>query len=63
LNQWYRHMSKGGWPFSTADHGWCVSDCTATGLEVNIAHHIRQRVFPILFSSFTILTRTFGAHL
>ncbi|XP_066334050.1 cycloartenol synthase-like [Miscanthus floridulus] len=33
LNQWYRHMSKGGWSFSTADHGWSVSDCTATGLE------------------------------
>ncbi|AQK90414.1 Cycloartenol synthase [Zea mays] len=36
LNQWYRHMSKGGWPFSTADHGWCVSDCTATGLEATL---------------------------
>ncbi|XP_021317290.1 cycloartenol synthase [Sorghum bicolor] len=33
LKQWYRHISKGGWSFSTADHGWSVSDCTATGLE------------------------------
>ncbi|KAL5653980.1 hypothetical protein ACJX0J_033299, partial [Zea mays] len=33
LTQWYRHISKGGWPFSTVDHGWPVSDCTATGLK------------------------------
>ncbi|KAJ9549344.1 hypothetical protein OSB04_021887 [Centaurea solstitialis] len=30
---WYRHISKGGWPFSTADNGWIVSDCTAEGLK------------------------------
>ncbi|KAK6944653.1 Squalene cyclase, C-terminal [Dillenia turbinata] len=33
LSFWYRHISKGAWPFSTADHGWPVSDCTAEGLE------------------------------
>ncbi|KAB5552009.1 hypothetical protein DKX38_009320 [Salix brachista] len=22
LNDWYRHISKGAWPFSTADNGW-----------------------------------------
>ncbi|KAK8635353.1 hypothetical protein V6N13_004094 [Hibiscus sabdariffa] len=33
LNVWYRHISKGAWPFSTADHGWPVSDCTAEGLK------------------------------
>ncbi|KAL8056943.1 hypothetical protein ABFX02_04G151000 [Erythranthe guttata] len=32
----YRHSSKGGWPFSTADHGWPVSDCTAEGLKAAI---------------------------
>ncbi|CAL4994648.1 unnamed protein product [Urochloa decumbens] len=31
--RWYRHKSKGGWTFSTGDHGWSVSDCTATGLQ------------------------------
>ncbi|KAL7152923.1 hypothetical protein ABFS83_04G131000 [Erythranthe nasuta] len=30
----YRHISKGGWTFSTQDHGWQVSDCTADGLKV-----------------------------
>jgi len=35
LNDWYRHTSKGAWPFSTADNGWTVSDCTAEGLKVN----------------------------
>ncbi|XP_042962220.1 lupeol synthase-like isoform X2 [Carya illinoinensis] len=30
----YRHISKGAWTFSTQDHGWQVSDCTAEGLKV-----------------------------
>ncbi|XP_043714292.1 cycloartenol synthase 2 [Telopea speciosissima] len=33
LNFWYRHISRGAWPFSTADHGWPISDCTAEGLK------------------------------
>ncbi|KAL0012883.1 hypothetical protein SO802_007991 [Lithocarpus litseifolius] len=33
LNFWYSHISKGAWPFSTADHGWPISDCTAEGLK------------------------------
>ncbi|XWS19211.1 hypothetical protein CRYUN_Cryun32bG0111600 [Craigia yunnanensis] len=33
LNFWYRHISKGAWPFSTADHGWPISDCTSEGLK------------------------------
>ncbi|RDX83501.1 Cycloartenol synthase, partial [Mucuna pruriens] len=33
---WYRHILKGGWTFSTADHGWPVSDCTAEALKVAI---------------------------
>ncbi|KAL9241665.1 hypothetical protein vseg_015749 [Gypsophila vaccaria] len=33
LDHWYRHISKGAWPFSTADHGWPISDCTAEGLK------------------------------
>ncbi|KAG7025949.1 Cycloartenol synthase [Cucurbita argyrosperma subsp. argyrosperma] len=33
LQSWYRHISKGAWPFSTADHGWPISDCTAEGLK------------------------------
>ena len=33
LSCWYRHRTKGGWPFSTTDNGWPVSDCTAEGLK------------------------------
>ncbi|KAG6390924.1 hypothetical protein SASPL_148669 [Salvia splendens] len=33
LSCWYRHRSKGGWPFSTTDNGWPVSNCTAEGLK------------------------------
>uniref|UniRef100_A0A9I9E7E2 Terpene cyclase/mutase family member n=1 Tax=Cucumis melo TaxID=3656 RepID=A0A9I9E7E2_CUCME len=33
---WYRHISKGGWPFSTPDNAWPVSDCTAEALKVAI---------------------------
>lgn len=36
LSYWYRHISKGAWPFSTADHGWPISDCAAEGLKVLI---------------------------
>lgn len=35
LSFWYRHISKGAWPFSTADHGWPISDCTSEGLKVS----------------------------
>ncbi|KAJ4718808.1 Terpene cyclase/mutase family member [Melia azedarach] len=28
----FRHISKGTWTFSTQDHGWQVSDCTAEAL-------------------------------
>ncbi|CAL0323162.1 unnamed protein product [Lupinus luteus] len=35
-SEWYRHISKGGWPFSTQDNGWAVSDCSAEGLKVAI---------------------------
>ncbi|XVF47215.1 hypothetical protein PTKIN_Ptkin03bG0091400 [Pterospermum kingtungense] len=30
----YRHISKGGWPFSTPDNSWIVSDSTSEGLKV-----------------------------
>ncbi|XP_019264151.1 PREDICTED: cycloartenol Synthase-like isoform X2 [Nicotiana attenuata] len=36
LDFWYRHISKGAWPFSTADHGWPISDCTAEGLKATL---------------------------
>ncbi|HXX29227.1 MAG TPA: 2,3-oxidosqualene cyclase [Myxococcaceae bacterium] len=31
--RFYRHPSQGGWPFSTREHGWPISDCTAEGLK------------------------------
>jgi squalene cyclase len=31
--KYFRHDSVGGWPFSTADHGWPITDCTAEGLK------------------------------
>ncbi|CAM9575647.1 unnamed protein product [Chrysoparadoxa australica] len=31
--KYFRHESKGGWPFSTAAHGWPISDCTGEGLK------------------------------
>lgn len=37
--KFYRHISKGGWPFSTRDHGWPISDCTAEGLKATLALH------------------------
>ncbi|XP_058088607.1 lupeol synthase 1-like [Magnolia sinica] len=36
LSFWYCHISKGAWPFSTRDHGWPISDCTAEGLKASL---------------------------
>ena len=36
---YFRHQSKGGWPFSTAAHGWPISDCTAEGLKGALSLH------------------------
>lgn len=33
LKKYFRHISKGAWPFSTRDHGWPISDCTSEGLK------------------------------
>ena len=33
LGQYYRHISNGAFPFSTRDHGWPISDCSAEGLK------------------------------
>ncbi len=33
LEEYYRHISKGAWPFSTRDHGWPISDCSSEGLK------------------------------
>ena len=37
--KFFRHPSVGGWPFSTLDHGWPISDCTAEGLKAVLATH------------------------
>lgn len=34
---WFRAPSLGGWPFSTAPHGWPIADCTAEGLKAALA--------------------------
>ena len=31
--KYFRHASKGGWPFSTRDHGWPISDCTLPAIS------------------------------
>ncbi|KAD3336580.1 hypothetical protein E3N88_32099 [Mikania micrantha] len=33
LQSWYRHVTRGGWPFSTPDNGWHVSDFTVEALK------------------------------
>eukprot|EP01090_Pellita_catalonica_P017345 TRINITY_DN5215_c0_g1_i1.p1 TRINITY_DN5215_c0_g1~~TRINITY_DN5215_c0_g1_i1.p1 ORF type:complete len:422 (+),score=65.09 TRINITY_DN5215_c0_g1_i1:33-1298(+) len=32
-DEYYHHLSKGAWPFSTRDHGWPIADCTSEGLR------------------------------
>ncbi|XP_030547430.1 cycloartenol Synthase-like isoform X2 [Rhodamnia argentea] len=36
LAHWYRDIRKGGWPFSTPENGWVVSDCTAEALKAAV---------------------------
>ncbi|MEM7103538.1 MAG: terpene cyclase/mutase family protein [Bacteroidota bacterium] len=38
-DKFFRHASKGGWPFSTIDHGWPITDCTAEGLKAAMMIH------------------------
>eukprot|EP00698_Gefionella_okellyi_P017984 TRINITY_DN5347_c0_g1_i1.p1 TRINITY_DN5347_c0_g1~~TRINITY_DN5347_c0_g1_i1.p1 ORF type:complete len:730 (+),score=142.18 TRINITY_DN5347_c0_g1_i1:42-2231(+) len=35
--KYYRHISKGAWPFSTKDHGWPISDCTSEALKASLS--------------------------
>ena len=35
-DRYYRHVSEGGWPFSTSAHGWPISDCTGEGLKASL---------------------------
>jgi len=35
-HKFYRHISEGGWPFSTSAHGWPISDCTGEGLKATL---------------------------
>jgi len=37
FDHYFRHPSRGGWPFSTLAHGWPISDCTAEGLKACLA--------------------------
>ncbi len=32
--KYHRHDSVGGWPFSTLEHGWPITDCTAEAMKV-----------------------------
>lgn len=41
--KYYRHESVGGWPFSTIEHGWPITDCTAEALKVML-HDPKKRV-------------------
>jgi len=36
LERYYRHISKGAWPFSSRDHGWPISDCSSEGLKAAV---------------------------
>ncbi len=37
--RFFRHASAGGWPFSTLDHGWPITDCTAEGVSATLKIH------------------------
>ncbi|CAF0907348.1 unnamed protein product [Adineta ricciae] len=49
--KFYRHISKGGWPFSTRDHGWPITDCTAEGIKATLLLHEQMSISPHRISS------------
>ncbi|PWA60468.1 cycloartenol synthase [Artemisia annua] len=53
LDYWYRHISKGAWSFSTADHGWPISDCTTEGLK-----GINRRILSTIGSGLEVVEAT-----
>jgi squalene/oxidosqualene cyclase-like protein len=44
----FRHISKGGWPFSTSAHGWPISDCTSEGLKAVLAIHAHPQLLAFI---------------
>ena len=44
LSRWYRHISKGAWPFSSRDHGWPIADCSAEGLKAWHPHSMHTHL-------------------
>ena len=36
--RFFRHASRGGWPFSNRAHGWPITDCTAEGLSAALLY-------------------------
>eukprot|EP01113_Clastostelium_recurvatum_P013550 TRINITY_DN1720_c0_g1_i1.p1 TRINITY_DN1720_c0_g1~~TRINITY_DN1720_c0_g1_i1.p1 ORF type:complete len:772 (-),score=162.82 TRINITY_DN1720_c0_g1_i1:108-2333(-) len=46
MKQYFRHISKGAWPFSTVDHGWPISDCTAEGTKASLALRQFSFIYP-----------------
>ncbi|HEX4448428.1 MAG TPA: terpene cyclase/mutase family protein, partial [Polyangiaceae bacterium] len=35
--RFFRHASRGGWPFSNRAHGWPITDCTSEGFKCALA--------------------------
>ena len=46
--EFFRHPMIGSWPFSTAEQGWPVADCTAEGLSATLAVHRSGLVNPAI---------------
>ena len=46
--EFFRHPMIGSWPFSTAENGWPVADCTAEGLSASLAVHESGLVKPTI---------------
>ncbi len=46
--EFFRHPMIGSWPFSTAENGWPVADCTAEGLSASLAVHESGLIKPTI---------------
>ena len=49
--EFFRHPMIGSWPFSTAEQGWPVADCTAEGLSATLSVHHSGLIKPVIDES------------
>lgn len=54
FKKYFRDETIGAWPFSTRDHGWTITDCTAEGVKSSI---MLNETHPVISMGETLITK------